>query len=83
MSLIVFINATHFYRNGFTSDHAREEAGARYLARSFPHLAISNAENYEHFAVDASGSLRAHREHPIVSRTPCVKEAASRPLSQS
>ncbi|KAI8985009.1 hypothetical protein BD414DRAFT_489993 [Trametes punicea] len=60
---ILIHEATHFYRNGFTSDHAREVAGAERLARSFPHLAISNADNYEYFAADADSSA-LHQEKP-------------------
>ncbi|KAI0367163.1 zincin [Pilatotrama ljubarskyi] len=45
--------STHFYRNGFTSDYSRNPWEAERLARSFPHLAVSNAESYEFFAADA------------------------------
>ncbi|KAI0353362.1 zincin [Trametes cingulata] len=51
--------ATHFYRNGFTSDHSRNAGEAERLARTYPHLAVSNAESYEYFAVDAHRSRGA------------------------
>ncbi|KAI0658940.1 hypothetical protein C8Q70DRAFT_1054624 [Cubamyces menziesii] len=50
---IIVHEATHFFRNGFTSDHARGESESERLARSFPHIAITNADNYEYFAADA------------------------------
>ncbi|PIL27296.1 hypothetical protein GSI_10443 [Ganoderma sinense ZZ0214-1] len=47
--------ALHFAKNGAVDEHAHGEGLGRELARSHPHLAAANADNYEYFAVAAFG----------------------------
>ncbi|KAH9896621.1 hypothetical protein C8Q73DRAFT_417791 [Cubamyces lactineus] len=67
---IIVHEATHFFRNGFTSDHARGESGAERLARSFPHIAITNADNYEYFAADACRRRELARQSLVDATKP-------------
>ncbi|KAH9896620.1 Metalloprotease [Cubamyces lactineus] len=47
--------STHFTRNGGTQDHAYGRRLTQDLARSYPQLAIMNADNHEYFSVNAEG----------------------------
>ncbi|TBU24125.1 metalloprotease [Dichomitus squalens] len=47
--------ALHFSKNGATDEHAHGETLGQELARSYPHLAATNADNYEYFAVASFG----------------------------
>ncbi|KAJ8456167.1 hypothetical protein ONZ51_g12244 [Trametes cubensis] len=47
--------STHFTRNGGTQDHAYGQRLTQDLARSYPQLAVMNADNHEYFSVNAEG----------------------------
>lgn len=49
------LQALHFAKNGAVDEHAHGEGLGQELARSHPHLAAANADNYEYFAVAAFG----------------------------
>ncbi|KAI1783034.1 metalloprotease [Ganoderma leucocontextum] len=54
-----------FAENGGGVEHTHGEALALELAESFPHLAAANAENYEYFAVAATGSWSGEGEDDV------------------
>ncbi|KAI0330113.1 Metalloprotease [Cubamyces sp. BRFM 1775] len=56
--------STHFTRNGGTQDHAYGQRLTQDLARSYPQLAVMNADNHEYFAVNAEGE--DFRERPAL-----------------
>ena len=47
--------ALRFVQNGGLDDHVHGEKFAQELALSYPHLAATNADNHEYFAVAALG----------------------------
>ncbi|KAI8968767.1 Metalloprotease [Trametes punicea] len=48
--------SSHFTRNGGTRDHAYGTTLTQELARSYPQLAVMNADNHEYYSVHAEGT---------------------------
>lgn len=44
------LQSSHFTRNGGTLDHAYGQTLTQELARSYPQLAVMNADNHEYFS---------------------------------